>query len=146
VPNPNVPQGNLNKVRGTVSVIDHPELNVSAPFLGDDGISLNFDNDASAYLGTMTGAVQSPNPYQMATVTARALKTQGLADTYKSQFETDTNIGDVVVTPDADTLSPYYLRNCVLQRVNDLTFSGKSPDFPIVIKGTYETNSSMFDA
>jgi hypothetical protein len=144
MPNPNVPQGVLNKALATVSSIDNPELNVAIGFLGAEGISLTLEGDASAYLATMTGAVPSPNPMQLARVTMHLLKSQGLSDTYKTQFETDTSIGDTVITPDANTLSPYYLSNCTLMSVADLPFNGSRAEFTVTFQGVYQTNSSMF--
>lgn len=143
--NPLVPQGTLNKLRGSVSVIDLPQLNVTSSFLGDDGISLSFEGDASAYLGTMTGAVPSPNPYQMATVTLHLLKTQVMSSQWKAQMESDTSIGDVSITTDASTLDGYYLSNCTIKGVQELTFAGKTPDYTVTVQGIYYINASLFD-
>jgi hypothetical protein len=126
--------------------ITNPQLNFSAGFLGEEGITLAFEGDASAYLPTMTGAVPSPNPYMMANVTARLLKTQALAAIYKIQFELNTTIGDLSIISDAFTLPDYYLANCTLMNVTDLSFNGSTPNFVINVRGTYYVNSSMFNA
>jgi hypothetical protein len=143
--NPLISQGTLNKLRGSVIYTDHQELNVTASYLAAEGISLAFEGDASGYLETMTGAVPSPNPYMMATVTLHLLKTQGLSTTYKDQFELDTTIGDLLVTTDTTTLDSYQLENCTLMRVNELGFGGRDPGFTVMVRGTYRINSSLFD-
>ena len=142
--NPLVPQGTLNKIRAAGLVIDLPELNFSASYLAPEGITLSFEGDASAYLPTMTGAVPSPNPYMMANIQARLLKTQALSNAWKTQMEADTSIGDVSLVTDASTLSNYYLSNCTLLNVQELSFAGSSPDFVINIRGIYYVNSSLF--
>jgi hypothetical protein len=146
VANPLVAQGTLNKLRGAGLFIANPQLNFSASYLGEEGITLAFEGDASAYLPTMTGAVPSPNPYMMANVTARLLKTQALAAVYKTQFEFSTTIGDMSIVSDASTLPDYYLSNCTLLNVTDLSFNGSTANFTVNIRGTYYVNSTLFNA
>lgn len=67
--NPLVPQGFLNRVRGAVSITDVPALNVTASYLGKDGISMRPDGPATDILPTMTGTVGSQVPYQQVTLT-----------------------------------------------------------------------------
>lgn len=143
--NPLVAQGVLNKLRGSASVIDHPELNVTAPYLGEEGITLAFEGEASAYLPTMTGAVPSANPYQMVTATLHLLKTQQLGDLWKQQMESDTAIGDMVVKTDAATLSNYPLSNCTIKGVSELSFSGRDAGYVVTVQGVYYLNSSLFN-
>lgn len=143
--NPNVPQGTLNKLRGSVSLVDHPELNVTASFLGDNGISISFEGEASGYMPTLTGAVPSPNPFQIGSVTMHLLKTQGLANQWKGQLETNTTIGDVSVTTDTVTLDTYYLTNCTIKGVTELTFNGKDAGYAVQVQGIYAINSSLFN-
>jgi hypothetical protein len=144
--NPLVPQGVLNKLRASVSLISLPDLNIIQSFLTDDGISLAFEGEASGYIPTMTGAVPSPNPYQIATATVHILKTQGLAQAWKQQQETNTNLGDIAIKGDAATLSDYYLSNCALMGVGELDFSGKTPAYVLSIRGIYYLNAGLFSA
>lgn len=143
--NPRVPQGTLNKLRGSVSFTDHPELNVTASFLGEEGISLDFEGDASGYAPTMTGAVPSPNPYMLATVTMHLLRTQSLANQFKEQVEDTTTIGDLSVTTDTSTLDAYYLENCTLLSPREVAMNGKDPNYTVMVKGTYPINASLFN-
>lgn len=143
--NPLVFQGVLNKLRGSLSVILFPELNVTASYLGDDGISMAFEGEASAYLPTMTGAVPSPNPYQISTVSIALLRTQNLASVWKAQMETTTTIGDVVIRTDTPTLKDYSILNCTIKGVGEVAVNGRSPLYGLVLQGTYYVNSTLFD-
>jgi len=143
--NPLVSQGTLNRLRGSVTWDDHPELNVTASFLGKEGIGLALDGEATAFFPTLTGAVTSPEPYQMITLTIALLKTQSLADSYKLQQETLALLGNGTVRPDASTLSPYSLVNCSIEGVAPLKFSGENPDFMVTVKGYYQINNSLWN-
>src|ERR1700742_4394296 len=95
--NPLVDQGVLNRVRGSVVWSGFPALNVTAPYLGKDGIGIAFEGDGSAttgtMTGTMTGVVQSLEPYVMVTLKIGLLRTQPLADAYKKQWELNALLG-----------------------------------------------------
>ena len=142
--NQNTPLGTLNKVLATVQVVDFPELNLAVQNLAPEGINLAFEGDASAYLDAMTGAIPSPNLYQKVTITIHALKSQGLSDQWKNQIEDATYLGDVTVTPDTATLSPYYFTNCTIRTTDALDFAGTSQQFTIRLQGTYPINASLF--
>lgn len=146
MPNPLVAQGTLNRLRASVFVVDSPELNVSASFTGEGGISLALEGDAVAMIGTMTGRVTSPEPYMNATVSMTLLKTQGLSDLYKQRIESDARIGDVNVTPDSSAHSDYYLTNCAIIAVREMSMAGKDPAYNVVIGGTYNINESLWEA
>ncbi|MCF1157119.1 hypothetical protein L0E00_05995 [Klebsiella pneumoniae] len=142
--NPLVPQGFLNRVRGALSVTDTPALNVSASYLAKDGISLRPDGPATDIIPTMTGTVGSQAPYQQVTLTVHLLKTQGLGESYRQRFLTDTSLGEIVVTPDATTFGNITLLNCYLVNFNELAFSGMDPAFVVTIGGYMVTNDSMW--
>lgn len=142
--NPLVPQGFLNRVRGAISVTDTPALNVSAPYLAKDGISLRPDGPATDIIPTMTGTVGSQAPYQQITLTVHLLKTQGLGESYRQRYLTDTSLGELVVTPDATTFGNITLLNCYLVNFNELAFSGMDPAFVVTISGYMVTNDNMW--
>ncbi|HBT4730107.1 hypothetical protein [Klebsiella quasipneumoniae] len=142
--NPLVPQGFLNRVRGALSVTDTPALNVSASYLAKDGISLRPDGPATDIIPTMTGTVGSQAPYQQITLTVHLLKTQGLGESYRQRYLTDTSLGEIVVTPDATTFGNITLLNCYLVNFNELAFSGMDPAFVVTISGYMVTNDNMW--
>ncbi|MDU4354286.1 hypothetical protein PO654_16520 [Phytobacter diazotrophicus] len=142
--NPLVPQGFLNRVRGALSVTDVPALNVTASYLGKDGISMRPDNAATDIIPTMTGTVGSQTPYQQVTVTVHLLKTQGLGASYQQRFATDTALGEVVITPDASTFGNFTLLNCYLLNFNELPFNGMDAGYVVTIGGYLTTNDNMW--
>ena len=143
--NPLVPQGTINRLRGSIVLNSFPQLNVTAPFLGRDGIRIAFEGNVVEFFPTMSGGVTSLEPYQFITVTAALLKSQSLSDAYKQQQELNALIGDFVVRPDAATLSPYQITNGGIEGVGDLTFNGLDPIYGVRLKGYYNLNSAAWD-
>lgn len=144
--NPLVAQGNLNRLRGSVVWPGFPALNVTAPFLGREGISLALEGESTAFLPTMTGAVTSQEVYMMIGLTMHLLKTQALADAYKAQMELNSLLGDGTVRPDAKELSPYAIINCAIQSVRELRFSGDDAGYAVSVRGYYLVNAALFAA
>jgi hypothetical protein len=146
MPNPLVPQGQINRIRGSVVYASNQTLNITAPYLARNAITIAFDGDAGVLLPTLTGGVTSPEPYQMANVSIHMLKSQALADVYKTQFETNTTVGDVTIITDSTVLSDYQLYNCILKGVSDLNFDGTEPTFNVTLTGIYYVNNAIWSA
>src|SRR5579862_1397685 len=102
-------QGTLNRLRSSVTFADFQALNVTAPFLGREGISIAPEGDVSQQIGTMTGTVASPEPYQMVTVTIHMLRTQALSAAFKAQIETNAFVGSLNVISDSTTFPDYQI-------------------------------------
>ena len=143
--NPLVAQGTLNRLKASAVWDSFPSLNVTPPYLGKGGISLSLEGEAAANIGTMTGTVQSPEPYMMVSLTINLLKTQSLSDQYKSQMELNALLGGVTVRPDATTLGVYYLQNMAIESVRELNFAGQDAGYVVTCKGYYSINSSLFN-
>lgn len=145
-PNPLLSQGTLNRIVGSVIVPSFPVLNVTAPFLGKEGIRLALEGESTKYIPTMTGAVTSPEPYMMIRLTINLLKTQSLSALYKAQMETLALVGDIAVNPDVTLgLPPYDLTNCAIQDVRELNFSGEDAGFVVTLGGYYYINVALFN-
>jgi hypothetical protein len=145
VSNPQIPQGVLNRILGSVVVPSFPALNVTASFLGAEMIRLAFDGDATTFINTGTGAVTSGEPYQMVTVTVHLLKTQQLSALYEKQRQSQSVIGDITVRPDVSTgLQPYDFTNCAIQGVRELAFDGKDAGYAVILRGYQLINSSLW--
>lgn len=142
--NPLISQGSLNRLRASVTWGNFPNLNVTAPYLGKEGIKLTLEGESTKYFDTMTGSVTSPEPYLRINMIVNLLKTQALADLYKKQMESLSTIGDGTVRPDSTPLSPYQIINCSIQNVEQLDFSGESPLWAVRLGGYYLVNSSLF--
>jgi hypothetical protein len=143
--NPQVAQGTLNKLRGSVVIPAFPFLNVTAPFLGPQGISLSFDGQTTTQIPTMTGTVTSPEPYQMVTVSIALLKTQGLASAWETQRQTLSTIGAINITPDTSTLPVYVIQNCAIANVSELSFAGTDAVYMVTVTGYYQINNSLWN-
>ena len=141
---PLIQQGTLNRLRGSVVYSSNPTLNVTAPYLAREAISIAFEGDAGMLIPTLTGGVTSPEPYQMATVTINLLKSQSLANVYKTQIETNVNIGDVAIISDSATLGDYDLTNCILKGIRDITYDGNVAGFVVTLTGIYNVNASLW--
>ena len=142
--NPLIDQGVLNRLIASVIVSENPSLNVTAPYLGKEGLRLNLEGDSTIYLPTMTGAVRSQEPYLMVSLRMSLLKTQNLSDRYKRQMELNSFLGTVVVRPDSTALSPYTLINCSIANVGELNLSGTEATYGPTIKGYYSINTALY--
>ncbi len=142
--NPIVPQGVLNRIRASVTIPSATALNVTASYLGREGISLTFDGVVTTPIETMTGLVMSPEPYQRVTVGIHLLKTQALANAYKAQLESLSLIGDVTIKPDAIALDPYQVSNTTIYNVSPLKFDGTDAGWSVMLVGIYYINSQLW--
>jgi len=143
--NPLIQQGTLNRLRGSVSPVDFPELNVIAANLAVEGISISFSGGATTTIDTLTGVVQSPEPYIKVSVKVHLLKSQILSDQWKAQMEDNTLIGDLAVTTDTTTLSDYNFTNVAIESVETLDFSGKNAGYVLNLTGIYYINNSLWN-
>ena len=142
--NPQVVQGTLNRLLASVVYASFTNLNVTSAYLAKEAISLGFEGDTSQLIGTLTGAVTSPEPYIYGNVTMHLLRTQALGNAYKTQIETNTTLGSVTVYPDSVTLSPFQLNNCVLSSIQEVAFDGNQAGLIVRLRGVYAINSSLF--
>jgi hypothetical protein len=143
--NPLIAQGTLNRLRASVNIPGFPALNVTAPYLGKAGISLALEGDITTRIPTMTGIVNSGEPYQMVSVTINLLRTQNLSALYKQQIETNSVIGDFNVIPDASTLPSYYINNGSILSIRELPMAGEDAGYVVVLTGYYNINSSLWN-
>lgn len=144
MPNPNVPQGTLNRLRAAVQIPSFPQLTVTPPFLGKRSIILRPNGKLTTTIETETGGVQSPEPYLMYEVEMDLLRSQGFADLWKQQIELSTLLGDITVIMDTSTLSRIQLSNCSIMRPGELDFGGDNPSFPVTLSGFYYINNSLW--
>jgi hypothetical protein len=80
--NPLIDQGILNRIKASVVWANFPNLNVTAPYLDKEMITLRLEGQASTQHDTATGLVQSPEPYMPVSVVIALLKTQNLSSAY----------------------------------------------------------------
>lgn len=143
--NPKIPQGVLNRVRGSVKFNSFPALNVSASYLAKEGIEISFQGNIVEPLPTMTGVVQSPQPYLISMAKIHLVRSQSLASQYKVQWEDNAVVGDIRLYTDSSTFGDFDLANVAITSVADMTFAGGQPGVAITLTGTYYINGSMWD-
>lgn len=143
-----VPQGTLNRLQGSIVCTSEPQLNVTSPYLGTEGIRLSFDSNATDLLPTMTGMVTSPAPYQQCTLTMALVKSTQLAAIYQEAFSSDTYIGDMTIYPDIPAggpgLIPFTLYNMALETVREMSFAGLEPVIVVTARGYRLVNQDLF--
>ncbi len=144
-PNPLVNLGTLNRLRGTVTFTDFPQLNITAPFLGREGIAIAFEGNAVEMLQQMVGNVQSPQVYLPTTLTVSLVKTTPLAVAFKRKWESDANLGNLTFRIDASNFDPFEMVNCALEGIDGIDASGASARMGLRIGGTYYINSNMWN-
>lgn len=146
--NPMVPQGQLNRLIASVTIPNFAGLNVTAPFLGSQGVSLSFDGDGVLFIEAMTGTVISPQPYVMVTAMMHLLKSQSLAAQYELQRQTQSAIGSFTVRPDVSSsvgLGPWTISNGAIQTVRELNFSGTDAGYVVTLRGAYFINNDLWN-
>lgn len=141
---PQIQQGTLNRGLVSVAVINFPNLNVTSGYFGNKLARISFEGETSDYIPTLTGAVPSPRLFQAASITFYINKSQGLSAAWEQQRLTNSIIGDVSVVTDSKPLGSYYFTNCVLMNIAELDLTGESNDFPVMLRGTYQINGSLF--
>lgn len=146
MPNPLINQGQLNRIRGSVTWASNGSLNVTAPYLTKAGIRLALQGESTNFIPTMTGMVTSQEVYMPIECTINLVKTQSLANAYKTQMETLATIGDGTVRPDLTSggIGSYQIINCAIKSVRELDFSGQDAGFVVLIGGYYLVNSALF--
>ena len=143
--NPQVNQGTLNRLKGNLVISDHPELNIAAFNLGENGMSIAFEGNATLMINTLVGRVTSPEPYVAATITVQLLKTQNIANLYKLRLEKFATLGDVTLYPDSSTLGSFSIKNCAIEKIDGLAVNGKEATVQLVISGTYQINDDLYN-
>jgi hypothetical protein len=150
MPDPRTPQGNLNRIKASVVWSSFPNLNITPDYLGSEGISLAFEDVATARIPTMTGIVNSPEAFQTISLTAHLLKTQQLAQLYEEQRQSYTLLGECTVRPDvsnqnAGSIGPYTLLNMSITNIAELHFNGTDAGYRVALGGYMIINSALWN-
>lgn len=142
--NPLIAQGSLNRIRGSINFVDNTELNITAPYLGKEGINISFDGDQTLAIPTMTGLVTSPEPYQIMTLTAHLLRTQSLSNIWYSFIQQTTLCGDFVVTTDSIAFPTIYVNNGFIKTTAAMLANGTAADYTVELGGYILLNNQLW--
>lgn len=141
---PLVPQGTLNRVRCSIVVPNYTTLNITAPYMGRNFATITFEGDFTKLIGTGTGGVPSPEPYVMATISVGILRTQALASSWRTQWETQGSLGNVSIFSDTAAFAEFDLIDCVIQHFNPNAYDGEDPVSQLTLQGIYPINSALW--
>jgi hypothetical protein len=141
---PQVVQGNLNRAAVHVVVASFPALSVTAGFMSKGGVHVSYEGDAVTQIPTMTGVVDSPEPYLMTTLTVSILRTQALTNAWAQQQATNSTIGNVTIISDSTSYAPIVMQNTAIQNINNGPYDGTDPTVVITLRGQVQINSSMW--
>lgn len=139
-----IPQGTLNRLKGSIKFVNIPGLNITPPYLGKGGITLAFEGEATGIVPTMTGTVTSPEPYILARATVDILKTNGLSSAFQAQMQSTTVLGDFVFTPDTTALGTFYINNSAIANPAEISATGESATWPLVLTGYWIINNNLW--
>ncbi|MDP9651712.1 hypothetical protein [Paraburkholderia caledonica] len=144
MPNPQIQQGVLNRVRCSVIVPNFTSLNITASYMGKSFAKVDFEGNFVEQIETGTGAVRSPEPYVMTTVTIGILRSQALAANWVAQFKTDSYLGSVNVHPDSSAFPVISINDTVIRHLDPGAFDGADPVVRLTLRGTVNINDNMW--
>ena len=142
--NPNLIPSNLNRIRGTVLVPGNATLNITAPYLGKEGITISPQSAVVTQMQGMTTVVNSEEPYQIVQVTAAVMKSLALSAAYIDQIKNSPTLGTVTVTPDTTVLAPFTLYNVAIVNWGQMSMAGVQPDFVITFQGLLPISNDLW--
>jgi hypothetical protein len=144
-PNNLVRLGSLSRLIGSLTFGNLPQLNVTAPFLGREGIRHNLNGDITQFLPQMVSQVQSQEVYIPITLTVPIVKTTAVANLFKRQWESDSNLGDCTFRSDSSSLDVFDFYDCGIAHYDGTDTSGTNAVIIVTIGGTYYVNSDLFN-
>lgn len=142
--NPLLIPGTLNRVRGQLIVAGNAALNITASYLGKEGISISADTELATTIPLLVSTTNSMEPYQMVTVTAHIVKSMGLCTNYLNQIRNSSVLGTVTVVLDTGNVPNFTIYNAVIVNWQQLSAAGTQADFPLTIRGYFVVNNELW--
>jgi hypothetical protein len=143
--NPILIPGNLNRVRGTILVPSNATLNITAPFLGKEGIVIAPQSAVVTQMQGMATVVNSEEPYQIVQVTAAIMKSLALSAAYLNQIKNAPILGQVTVTPDTTVIPAFTLYNVAITNWSQISMAGLQPDFTVTFQGQFNVSNDLWN-
>jgi hypothetical protein len=142
--NPMIAQGVLNRLRASVICPEFTGLNITAPYMSKAFVRVAFNGKFVEKIGTATGAVNSPEPYVITTVTVGLLRTQALSAAWLSQAQTNGRIGQTTVHSDTAAFAPITLVNTTIGDIDPGAFDGTDPVVRLTLEGIFYLNNDLW--
>lgn len=142
--NPLIIPSPLNRVRANVNIPSAQNLNVTAPYLGEDGISVTFAGDVATQLMGLVSTVNSEEPYVVSQININLIKSLALSAQWMQQIQDSPSLGPVTVISDTAEFPSITFYNCVITKVGDVSMAGKQAQFQITISGFWAVSNDLF--
>ena len=139
-----VPPGTINKLLTSVIFQSNPQLNITADLTTPAMVRFRTEGEASKAIPLTTSSLPSPQPYQTAVLTCSLVRSQGIAQIWESQRQTNSLIGSLLGYPDTTGLFAYLVTNCSIMNVEDQAWDGETGAYVVSIRGTYQINSALY--
>ena len=142
--NPNLIPSPLNRVRANVSIPAYSNLNVTASYLGAEGVSVSFQGNIATQLMGLTSTINSEEPYVPAQIRISLLKSLALANQWISQIQNSPTLGTVTIQSDTAQFPTITLYNSVITNIGDVSMAGKQAEFQITISGYWSVSNDLW--
>ena len=139
-----VAQGTLNRIRCSIVFADHPELQITASYMGKSMASIAFNDKFVDQIKTATGTVISPEPYVMATVNVNLLRTTTLGQQFLKQIGKTGSLGNATIYSDTNAFPEIDLVNVTVSGFNPSAYDGTDPAIHLALDGVFYVNDSLW--
>lgn len=143
--NPNIIPSPLNRVRANVSIPSAPNLNVTAPYLAEDGISVSFTGDVATVLNGLTSTINSEEPYIVTQININLIKSLALSAQWLTRIQEAPILGNVTIVSDTKEFPSLTFYNCTITRVADVSMAGKQAGYDITITGYWAISNDLWN-
>ena len=145
MPNPNIALGVVNRLVTSMTFEDHAELDLTASYMSREMIRFARNGNATTYIPAATGAVPSPEPYQIVTLSIGLLKTQSLSSRYEAQLRANSFLGNATVRPDvSEGIGAFDLSQVSIENIGELTFDGQNAVYPLILIAQIDINNDLW--
>lgn len=129
----------LNKLYVKAIFSDAPELNVTSYDMGENMVSIQYDDDVVSRMKTATGTMGSLNIFVGATATISIVKSSPAIDTYKKRVLSNGYIGGTLTLYD-DVNGEWVLEEVSLNQKGIGSVNGTEPAVEFEIQGNLLVN------
>lgn len=140
-----IPFQPINRLLAKITFVDHPNMNVNASHLSEEGISASQQTQTTTALRGMTGYVQSVEGYIGWEFTVNLLKSSVVAKEWLDAIDNDCYLGEVVITPDSKNMGELTIFNCAITTLGSIAFNGSTAYIPFQFTGSSVANKKYWN-
>ena len=135
----------LNKLYVKAIFSDAPELNVTSYDMGENMVSIQYEDDVVSRMKTATGTMGSLNIFVSATATISIVKSSPAIDTYKKRILSNGYIGGTMTLYD-DVNGEWIMEEVSLNQKGIGSVNGTEPAVEFEIQGNLLVNKDALGA